>query len=344
MRQLCVLNVAFPFAPVRPDTAGGAEQVLARIDEALVAAGHRSVVVAQEGSAVSGDLLTTPAFEGTIDDATREYAWTRQRIAIAQALAQYPVDVVHLHGCDFERYLPPPGPRVVAALHLPPSWYAKEIFHLSRPRTWLHCVSASQRKACPPSPLLLPEIENGAPDFFASYVKPRSFCAALGRICPEKGFHLALDAAKMAGASMLLGGETFGYPEHQACFERQIAPRLDKRRRWIGRVGPRRKSRLLSAAQCLLVPSLAPETSSLVAMEALLCGTPVVAFPSGALAGIVEEGVTGYLVRDVAAMARAIPLTRRLSRTTCRRIARERFSLDRSTGQYLAMYRRLVSA
>ena len=86
------------------------------------------------------------------------------------------------------------------------------------------------------------------------------------------------------GLPLLLGGKVYQYREHVAYFRREIEPRLDGRRlRFLGPVGFARKRRLLAAARCLLAPSLAPETSSLVAMEALACGTPVIAFPSGAL-------------------------------------------------------------
>ncbi|TGS68868.1 glycosyltransferase, partial [Mesorhizobium sp. M8A.F.Ca.ET.181.01.1.1] len=88
------------------------------------------------------------------------------------------------------------------------------------------------------------------------------------------------------------------------------------------------KRRFLNAARCLVIPSLAAETSSLVAMEALACGTPVVAFPNGALPGVVEHGRTGFLVNDVHEMAGAIVAASRLDAEICRAEARRRFSLD----------------
>lgn len=124
---------------------------------------------------------------------------------------------------------------------------------------------------------------------------------------------------------------------------REIVPRLDGRRRFLGPVPFARKRRLLSAARCLLVPSLAPETSSLVAMEALACGTPVIAFASGALPDVVEDGVTGFIVRDEREMARAIHHAERIDPETCRTAARERFSIHRTAARYLALYGRLAS-
>ena len=95
----------------------------------------------------------------------------------------------------------------------------------------------------------------------------RGFALTLGRICPEKGQHLALDAAHAAGLPLLLGGAVFPYPAHQAYFTASIAPRLDRLRRWLGPLPFARKRRLLSAARCLLVPSTADETASLVAFD-----------------------------------------------------------------------------
>ena len=112
--------------------------------------------------------------------------------------------------------------------------------------------------------------------------------------------------------------------------------------RFIGPAGFARKRRLLSAARCLVVPSLAQETSSLVAMEALACGTPVVAFPSGALPEIIEHGRTGFLVHDEREMAKAIQAAGELDRALCRETARRRFTLDRMTRRYFALYEEMI--
>jgi glycosyltransferase involved in cell wall biosynthesis len=139
-----------------------------------------------------------------------------------------------------------------------------------------------------------------------------------------------------------MAGEVFNYEEHVAYFRSQVAPRLDATRRFIGSVGFARKRRLLSAARCVLIPSTAPETSSLVAMEAAACGTPVIAFRVGALAETVEDRVSGLLVSDVEEMADAIPLACAISREQCRRVARERFDVGRMTAAYLERYRQLA--
>lgn len=340
---LTVLNVAYPLAPVGPDATGGAEQVLTHLDAALVRAGHRSLVVACEGSEVAGTLLATPRVERTLEDHRHRPVQERHGAAIREALARWPVDVVHMHGLDFNAYLPPPGVPVLATLHLPPDWYADEVFGLERPRTYLHCVSASQQRACPEAATLLPHIENGVPvaRLQVRHAK-RRFVMALGRICWEKGFHRALDAAAQAGMPMLLAGEVYPYAWHEEYFERFIQKRLGPTRRFIGPVGLDRKRRLLTAARALLVASHAPETSSLVAMEALACGTPVIAFRTGALPEIIEHGRTGLLVDDVDGMAEAIRAVDELDPEMCRATAQTRFSVARMTAQYLERYDRLA--
>ena len=341
--KLSILNVAYPMAPVGPDAIGGAEQVLAQLDQALLRAGHESWVVASAGSVTAGRLIPTPAWKGPIDESVREAARNHHRAAIASVLKSQRIDLVHLHGIDFLDYLPLPGVPVVVTLHLPPEWYAPEVFRLDRPNTYLHCVSAAQRRACPRHARLLPDIENGVcPGNFQPRPKCR-YAVALGRICPEKGFHIALDAARESSTSLALAGKVYPYPSHEQYFQEQIIPRLDRRRRFIGPAGVRRKASLLSAARCLLVPSLVPETSSLVAMEALSCGTPVVAFPSGCLAEIVEHGRTGFLVRNEREMASAIHAAQDLDPNVCRAAAQTRFSLQRMTAQYLEMYRRIAA-
>lgn len=339
---LTVLNVAYPLAPVAPDCAGGAEQVLALLDRALVASGGRSIVVACEGSRVAGMLRTIPVTRGCLDDAARDTARAEHRAGIADVLARWPVDVVHLHGIDALHYLPAPGVPALITLHLPPAWYPGTLWNTTRPDTWLNCVSHTQRLACPVSDALLPTIPNGV-ELPEVPVARKGYTLALGRICPEKGFHLAIEAACRADVPLLLAGQIFAYESHERYWREEVLPRLDERRRFVGAVGGVRKARLLAGARCLLVPSLAPETSSLVAMEAMMCGTPVIAFPAGALAEIVEHGVTGFLVHDAHQMADAIAKVHTIDADTCRTVARERYSATLMTRRYLTLYQTLAS-
>ncbi len=338
---ITVLNVAYPLAPVGPDAVGGAEQVLAAIDRALVTSGHRSLVIAQQGSRCAGTLLPIPAHEGPIDELALARAHAATRQTIADVLRSVHVDVVHLHGVDFDRYAPLSGVPLLATLHLPPEWYPAEAFAL--PGIHLVCVSASQRRRCPPGAPLLPEVENGV-DLarFAPARTRRGFALALGRICPEKGFHFALRAARSAGLPLLLAGRVFDYEVHRRYFAQQIAPLLDARRRFVGPVAAGRKRRLLGAARCVVIPSLVPETSSLVAMEALASGAPVLAYPAGALEEIVEHGRTGFIARHVDELGEAMLRASELRPEDCRAAAECRFSDRRMTDRYLALYADLL--
>jgi glycosyltransferase involved in cell wall biosynthesis len=337
--SLTVLSVAYPFAPVGPDAVGGAEQILSALDRALVHAGHHSIVVACEGSSVDGTFVPVPVTPGPLDAERMTAGRARHRRAIEQALRRYPVDIVHCHGVDFHAYLPLPGVPVLATLHLPAHWYPTGALYPERPDTWLQCVSRSQHETCADNPRLLPPIENGVPVQALGGGRSKGrFALMLSRICPEKGIHIALDAAKLADASLVIAGTVFPYGEHERYFADEVRPRLDAARRFVGPVGFARKRWLLTSARCLLVPSLVPETSSLVAREALAAGTPVIAFRQGALADTVEHGRTGFLVASEDEMADAIRNARTIDPVACREVARERFSLERMVRQYLAAY------
>lgn len=343
--KLTVLSVAYPFALVGPDAVGGAEQVLTHLDTALTRAGHCSLVVAGAGSKVTGTLISTPTIGGALTDEAQYRVRCEHACRITWALERWPVDLIHMHGIDFHQYLPPPGVPTLATLHLPPSWYPPEVFRLSRPHTYLHCVSRSQHLAVPYGSPLLPPVENGVPvEELSLRLRKRPYALALGRICPEKGFHHAADAARKAEVPLGIAGEVFRYEAHERYFREVLLPRLDNRRRYLGPVGFRRKRRLLSGARCLLVPSLVPETSSLVSMEALACGTPVIAFRSGALPEVIEHGKTGFIVDNVDEMAEAIRAVEAIDPEVCRETARRRFSLKTMAERYFAVYEQLAQA
>ncbi len=339
--MLTVLNVAYPFAPASREAVGGAEQVLAAIDEALVASGHRSLVLASRGSSVAGELIAVDVPPGTVDETRRLQVWAEYAAALREIVSKRSVDVVHLHGVDAAEYLPSGFSPLIVTLHLPLAWYPEKLLR-GREGLFLTCVSAAQRQSSQ-SGAIFATIDNGVDldRFRPSPGSPGGFALCLGRICPEKGYDAALRAARRGRMTMLLAGSVFPYAEHESYLAREIVPLLDQRRRFVGPISGTAKRRLIARARCVVVPSRVQETSSLVAMEALACGTPVVAFPVGALPSLIEHAKTGLIVNSEQEMAEAFLRVRELDRNDCRKTAEQRFNQNRTTGEYLALYQRV---
>jgi glycosyltransferase involved in cell wall biosynthesis len=336
---LTVLSVSYSLAHVSRRTAGGAEQVLATLDEALVRAGHRSLVLAPAGSRCEGLLIPAQIPTGILDDDAKLEARSVFKKLLERALNDYAVDIVHMHGLDFYHYLPKCALPIVVSLHLPLSWYGLDALCRVQSNVTLVCVSEAQAQTAPPDLRIDAVITNGVDlTRFHPGRKKSNYVLAIARICAEKGLHLAIDAAERAGVDLVIAGSVFGYSEHLDYFESMIRPRLNTHIRFVGLVGGERKANLMAGARCLLAPCLAPETSSLVAMEALASGTPVVAFPNGALSEIVVPKQTGFLVNSAEEMANAIREADSLSPIACRREAEERFSSKRMVAEYLDLY------
>jgi glycosyltransferase involved in cell wall biosynthesis len=190
----------------------------------------------------------------------------------------------------------------------------------------------------------MPSVPNGVDlEALRPVGRKRSYALSLGRICREKGYHDGIDAAREAGVRLILAGAVFPYENHQRYFWEEIRPRLGKGVRFLGPLELRRKQRLLAGARCLVVPSRIAETSSLVSMEALACGTPVVAFRIGALPEVIDHGRTGFLVSDVHEMAQALREVGSIDPAECRREAERRFSSELMISRYLDLYRQLVA-
>jgi glycosyltransferase involved in cell wall biosynthesis len=301
-------------------------------------------VIAVEGSHVKGELIPSPRCSGDLNEDIRRWGQRAHQRLLLETLNRYPVDLVHMHSLDFHAYLPASSIPTLATLHLPVDWYPQRVLLSPRENLFLNCVSSSQHNCCPSSPHLMPFVPNGIDvESFRWDGAKKDFVLGLGRICPEKGFHLALDAAKEAGVAMILAGEVFPYAGHISYFEREIAPRLDKKRRYVGPAKARMKRRLLAEASALLVPSLVAETCSLVTMEALASGTPVIAFPVGAVPELVEDGKTGFLVDDEHQMAGAVKRLPQLRRQDCRQAAEHRCHYPRMIGAYLSLYSKILA-
>lgn len=340
-----ILSIAYPFAVVGPSSVGGAEQILTVLEGEMVSRGHRSIVVARDGSLPSGRLLPTMVPPGVITAEVRDAVTRRHQANIDLALASEAVDLVHMHGIDFHLYRIPADIPVLVTLHLPPSWYPEDIWRLP-PNFRLQCVSETQRLACPVEVRdRLPVVGNGVLLPPADKLPSRrNYALLLSRICPEKNLHSGIEAARLAGVPVILAGEAFPYEEHLRYLREEIQPRVGDRVRLLGPVEGAGKTRLLARARCLLLPTLALETSSLVAMEAMAVGTPVVAYASGAIPDIVQHGRTGFLVKNIAEMATAIQRVKEIDPADCRALAASLFPLSRMVESYAALYREMTAS
>jgi glycosyltransferase involved in cell wall biosynthesis len=164
---------------------------------------------------------------------------------------------------------------------------------------------------------------------------------AFGRIHPDKGTAVAIDIARRAGRRLVI----CGIVQDAAYFREQVEPHIDGDRvTYLGSVGPERRAQVLGSAAVLLHPIAFNEPFGLSVVEAMACGTPVVAYPRGSMAEIVDVGLTGFLVEGVAAAAAAVEVAARLDRAAIRRVAERRFGAARMVSDYLAVYQRVLNA
>jgi glycosyltransferase involved in cell wall biosynthesis len=168
---------------------------------------------------------------------------------------------------------------------------------------------------------------------------PGETLVAFGRIHPDKGTADAIEIARRAGRPLLIGG-----PVHDERYHAErVLPHVDGAAvRYLGNVGPTDRARILGEAAALLHPIGFAEPFGLSVVEAMTCGTPVLAYPKGSMPEVVDEGVTGYLVDGVGAAADALPAVLKLDRATVRAAAVHRFSATRMVDDYLRVYEQVA--
>jgi glycosyltransferase involved in cell wall biosynthesis len=167
--------------------------------------------------------------------------------------------------------------------------------------------------------------------------RKEDYVAFLGRMAPCKGAHLAIAAARLAGVRLKLAGEI--QPTFREYWEQQVEPHIDGAQiEYIGEADFETKNELLSRARALLFPIQWEEPFGLVMIEAMACGTPVLAFAGGAVEEVVRDGVNGWICGDVADMARRLA-SHQIRSDTCRDFAASQFSVATMTDRYLDVYR-----
>jgi glycosyltransferase involved in cell wall biosynthesis len=168
---------------------------------------------------------------------------------------------------------------------------------------------------------------------------PGSYLAFFGRIHPEKGVVAAIDVATKAGIPLRIAGII----QDQAYFEREVSPRLSDRVQYVGPVRAEDRSTFLGGAIALLHLIGFDEPFGLSVVEAMACGTPVIAFDRGSMSEIIDSGTTGSIVADVESAVDAIRCVGQLDRQTIREVAVRRFSSNRMVDQYVAVYRQAIA-
>jgi glycosyltransferase involved in cell wall biosynthesis len=325
--------------PVRREGSDSIESLVWLLSRELTRLGHEVTVFAAAGSEVEGELVATLpgpyGMAGSPDD-WQLCEWINLGRAVEQSGR---FDVLHSHaylwGLPLQGLARAP---LVHTLHVCP--YEEEA------RLWSLVpdapVTALSRYQWSAFPQLRPAavIPHGVdPDQFTFRPKPQDYVCFLGRFIPGKGPREAVAAARAVGVRLLLAGPRNDY------FREHVEPLVDGRSvEYIGFVNGPARDRLLGEARALLYPLQAPEPFGLVQVEAMMCGTPVVARRIGAVPEIIDEGVTGYTAESMddfaAGMMRAFALDRRRVRDW----AEARFSARRMAQQYAEVYQHLASA
>jgi glycosyltransferase involved in cell wall biosynthesis len=163
----------------------------------------------------------------------------------------------------------------------------------------------------------------------------------LGRIERIKGCHTAIQVALKTNQNLIIAGNISPLPEEQQYFEAEIKPYIDDCQiKYVGEVNDRQKNKLLGTAKALLMPIEWNEPFGIVMIEAMACGTPVVAFPAGSVPEVVEQGVTGFIVSSKEQMIEILPQIKTLNRSNCRTRAESRFDVKKIAQEYLTLHER----
>lgn len=335
--------IAPPWAPIPPPLYGGIELVVDQLATGLQAAGHDVTLFAtgDSTSRVPTDWILPEAEGLRIGMAVPEM---RHVIHCYRSITDF--DVVHDHSVlgPFYAERSPQVP-VTTTIHGPFNEELSDLYRALAPRVPIICISESQRRGAPDIPVA-GVIHHGInpSDFTVGSGEgddDGEFVLFLGRMSPDKGAHRAIEAARKAGVRLLLAAKMREPWEHRY-FEEYVEPSLGDSAVYLGEVPHEHKLELLRAARALLFPIRWAEPFGMVMLEAFASGTPVVAFPEGAAPEVIEDGTTGFLVGDEAAMADAIGRLDEIDRSACRSVVEGYFSTERMVAQHIELYERIA--
>jgi glycosyltransferase involved in cell wall biosynthesis len=338
--QIAPLTEAIP-----PKLYGGTERVVSWLTEELLELGHDVTLFA------SGDSVTAARLEPMwpralrLDDSVRDPMALHISMLerVRRQAAEFDILHFHLDYFPFSVFSRQSTPFVTTMHGRLDLQEHQTVFNAFKS---VPVVSISNAQRGPvPQARWLRTVYHGLP---ASLLRPRAvksdYLAFLGRIAPEKAVDRAIRIAVRCNLPLKIAAKVDRVDRDY--FEREIRPLLSLPGiEYIGEIGDEDKSEFLSGAMALLMPIDWPEPFGLVMIEAMACGTPVIAYRSGSVPEVIEDGLTGFIVDSEAAAADVIDnRVRLLSRERIRARFEERFTARRMAGEYLEIYRELIAA
>jgi glycosyltransferase involved in cell wall biosynthesis len=340
-----IAQIAPLIESVPPRLYGGTERVVSQLTEELVRQGHDVTLFASGDSRTSADLVACSRgalrHDENLDDPIALYTIMLDRVRARM----HEFDILHFH---FDYFHFPTfranARRTLTTLHgrldLPACRTVLSYFQ-DMP---LVSISDAQRKPVPRANFVA-TIHHGIPvELHVPVIEPRGgYLAFLGRICPEKRVDRAIEIARKAGMRLKIAAKIDKVDEEY--FRERIAPLLDGPDvEFVGEIDERGKSEFLGQAQAVIFPIDWPEPFGLVMIEAMACGTPVLAFRCGSVSEIIEPDVTGCIVETVEEALAALPRVLALDRRRIRRRFEARFTAERMACDYVTVYRTLMQA
>jgi glycosyltransferase involved in cell wall biosynthesis len=341
--------LAPPWIPVPAPAYGGIEEVVRLLCDGLAERGHDVTLFAPPGSRSRASVVTVleEPHPDEIEKAQYEADHVARAFAQVDAAAERgePFDVIHDHtGHTALAMADRVSAPLVHTLHGPFTEDACRFYARHGHKARIVAISQAQLDDAPP--------EMGGGDVVHNPIdcaewpfrgEKEDFLLWIGRMSPDKGPHRAITAAQEAGAPLVLAGPV--QPGQEEFFAEEVEPRLDRDGiQYIGEADGERKRDLYQRARALLMPIRWREPFGLVMVEALACGTPVIAFPEGSAPEVVDDGVTGFVVDDEHAMARAVGRLDEIDPAACREVCERRFSVPAIVRRYEDVYRAAVAA
>ena len=339
-----IAQVAPLYESVPPKFYGGTERVVSYLTDELVAQGHEVTLFA------SGDSVTSATLRPMCQRALRlEGGKVIDPIAhhirmiemVAREAADF--DIVHFH-IDYLHFPVSRRRRIPALTTLHGRLDIPDLVPLYREFPDMRVVSISNSQRSPLSWVnWVGTVYHGLPENgYTLHPGPGKYLAFLGRISPEKRVDRAIEIARRSRIPIKIAAKVDAVDKDY--FESRIRALLDDPMvEYIGEIGEREKNEFLGNARALLFPIDWPEPFGLVMVEAMACGTPVIAFPMGSVPELLDEGTTGVIVNNIDEAVEAVDRIGSISRTICRQAFEERFSAARMARDYVEIYRRRIA-